>query len=908
MQMKSSGFTLKPLVASLQRHRFVPLYLVALGMSAGQVHAAQATPADDASATVSSATVSTDAAASPATTQLQRVEVTGSAIRRVDAETAVPITILRAEQLRNEGVTTTAELMQRVTGNQSIQNSAGSVGSATGGASFADMRGIGANKTLVLLNGRRLGNNAIDGSAVDLNTIPFAAIDRVEVLRDGASALYGTDAIGGVINFITKKSLTDGTLSLGGEGADASGGGSSHDLSASWGYGDLDKDRFNVLGVVGYNKQDSLRAKDRTFATTYAPDRGLDQTSGISFPANYSQGGVSTNPLSSTNCSGTNLVARQGVCRYNTRNYIDLLPDTEKTSFFGKATGKITDDDNANLEYFFARNNNATHIAPAPLQGVTMDPTSPYFPGNGITPGSTSASFDPTQPIDLNWRETAAGGRASKDQNTSQRLVLSFDGVAKGWDYNVGASYNQNKVISSLTGGYVSDAAMLDGIADGIINPFGPQTAAGQALIDSNQYHGQYSSSVGRVTGLDGRMSREVGDWFGAGPSGLAIGGEFRQEKFHQSYEQYAADISSLGVDPDGSVEGDRTVKAVYTELNVPVLDSLELSAAVRHDKYSDFGSTTNPKYSFRYQPLKELVVRGAYSEGFRAPSLYELYNPQYTTYTQGFYNDPTLCTGGVVQPGGNAGRDCGQQVHNRTGGNTKLSPETARNMTIGFVYQPVRNLSMGLDFWWIHIANQIAEFPESTVFDDPSLYADRYVRNADGSLDYVQTGLANLGAVKTSGVDVSLDYKFPNTPYGQFGLGLQGTYVSRYDYQTTIGGSYTDNVGAYEGSGMIARWKHVLSGTWNLGAYRASLVNRFTSGYDDADPETHSRVASYTLWDISGGYTFNKTLDLDAGIKNMFDRNPPFSNQSYNFQSGYDPRYADPMGRTFFARATYHF
>ena len=255
MQMKSSGFTLKPLVASLQRHRFVPLYLVALGMSAGQVHAAQASPADDASATVSSATVSTDAAAAPATTQLQRVEVTGSAIRRVDAETAVPITILRAEQLRNEGVTTTAELMQRVTGNQSIQNSAGSVGSATGGASFADMRGIGANKTLVLLNGRRLGNNAIDGSAVDLNTIPFAAIDRVEVLRDGASALYGTDAIGGVINFITKKSLTDGTLSLGGEGADASGGGSSHDLSASWGYGDLDKAAYHPVLILLYGQE-----------------------------------------------------------------------------------------------------------------------------------------------------------------------------------------------------------------------------------------------------------------------------------------------------------------------------------------------------------------------------------------------------------------------------------------------------------------------------------------------------------------------------------------------------------------------------------------------------------------------------------------------------------------------------
>ena len=909
MQMKSSGFTLKPLVASLQRHRFVPLYLVALGMSAGQLQAAEATVSDDAGSAVSSAAVSADATAAPApTTQLDRVEVTGSAIRRVDAETAVPITILRADQLRNEGVTTTEQILQRVSGNQSIRNPASSVGAATGGSSFADMRGIGANKTLVLLNGRRLGNNAIDGSAVDINTIPFAAIDRVEILRDGASALYGTDAIGGVINFITKKSLTDGTLTLGGEAPGHSGGGNSHDLNASWGYGDLEQDRFNVFGVIGYNKQDSLKATDRSFSKSYVPGRGLDQTSGVSYPANYSQNGVTTNPLSASNCDGPNLVARQGVCRYNTRTYLDLLPETEKTSFFGRATGKITDDDNVNLEYFWARNNNSVNIAPANLVGVTLDPTSPYFPGNGITPGSTSASFDPSQPVGLNWRETAAGGRSTKDQNTSQRVVLSFDGVAKGWDYNLGASYNQNQVTESLTGGFVSDSAMLDGIANGIINPFGPQSAAGQRLIDASQYRGQYISSVGRVSGIDGRASREVGDWFGAGPAGLAIGGEYRHEAYQQSYAAFADDLASLGVDPNARVSADRNVKAVYTELNVPVLDTLELSAAVRHDKYSDFGSTTNPKYSFRYQPIKELVVRGAYSEGFRAPSLYELYNPQYTTFTQGYYNDPKLCTGGVVQPGGNAGRDCGQQFHNRTGGNTDLSPEKARNLTLGFVYQPVRNLSMGLDFWWIHIANQIAEFPESTVFDDPNAYADRYIRNADGSLNYVQTGLANLGAVKTSGVDVTLDYKFPNTPYGQFGLGLQGTYVSRYDYQTTIGGDYTDNVGAFEGTGMIARWKHVLSGTWNLGPYRASLVNRFTSGYNDYDTDTHSRVASYALWDISGGYTFNKTVDLDVGVKNMFDRNPPFSNQAYNFQSGYDPRYADPMGRTFFARATYHF
>lgn len=212
MLMNTPRFTLKPLVATISRHRFVPLYLVAMGMGAGTVQAAE----DD------NANVPAAAAVVAPTTQLQRVEVTGSAIRRVDAETAVPITILKADELRKQGVTTTAELVQRITGSQSINNSAGSVGAATGGASFADMRGIGANKTLVLLNGRRLANNALSGTnsaggAVDLNMIPFAAIERVEVLRDGASALYGTDAIGGVINFITKKSLTDGQLTLGGE-------------------------------------------------------------------------------------------------------------------------------------------------------------------------------------------------------------------------------------------------------------------------------------------------------------------------------------------------------------------------------------------------------------------------------------------------------------------------------------------------------------------------------------------------------------------------------------------------------------------------------------------------------------------------------------------------------------------
>ena len=191
--------------------------------------------------------------------QLERVEVTGSAIKRIDAETAVPITIIKVEELKKEGVTTVEQVISRITAAQCIQGTSQSVGSSSGGASFADLRGIGADKTLILLNGRRIANNAFDSGATDINMIPFAALERVEVLRDGASALYGTDAIGGVINFITKKSFSGGTVTIGAD-IPAESGGKAYNANLGIGFGDLDKDRFNVFGVVDYQKQDALTA------------------------------------------------------------------------------------------------------------------------------------------------------------------------------------------------------------------------------------------------------------------------------------------------------------------------------------------------------------------------------------------------------------------------------------------------------------------------------------------------------------------------------------------------------------------------------------------------------------------------------------------------------------------------
>jgi iron complex outermembrane receptor protein len=851
--------------------------------------------------------------------QLQRIEVTGSAIRRVDAETAVPVTILRAEELKKQGVTSTEQLIGRIAANQSSVGSGRSVGSTSGGASFADLRGIGPNKTLVLLNGRRLSNNAngasdgVQGSGVDINTIPFAAIDRVEVLRDGASALYGTDAIGGVINFITKKSLTDGQFTVGGSTPTHAGGGDSNNFSGSWGFGDLEDDRFNVFGVISYDKQQSLKAKDRDYTYNYRPERGLDYSSGITAPANWSQGNNAANPLAASGCNAPGMVGRGDICRESVWRYLDLVPETEKTSFFGKATGQLADDHSVSLEYFWARNQNRYQIGPGPLIGLQVPPSSPYYPGNGITPGPSGFALDPTQPVDVNWRETDLGPRRFEDDNVGQRLLLSFEGLFAGWDYNIGAAYNQNKVSNSIKSGLADDRAIAAGINNGVLNPFGPQSAQGTALLAASGIDGDYADGVGRVKSIDGRASRDIGDWFGVGPAALAVGGEYRKEDFHQDYEAFTANVQSLGVDPNGAASGDRSVSAQYAELNVPVLESLELTAAVRHDKYSDFGSTTNPKYSFRFQPFRQLVLRGAYSEGFRAPSLYELYNPTATGITVSNYNDPRLCPGGVPSNGGLANRDCSQQFFSSNGGNPDLDPETARNVTLGLVYQPVNSLSLGLDFWWIKIANQIAPFPESAVFQQPDLYPERLVRKPDGTIDHIITGLANLGKVKTSGIDVSFDYRFPESTLGQFGANLQGTYVTRYDYQEQIDGAYIDKLGDYRGgsfttAGAVARWRHTLNGTWSKGPLAATLTNRYTSGYNDSDRDGHDQVGSWNIWDLAGTYSWREIAQVTVGVQNLFDREPPFSNQTSTFQSGYDPRVSDPFGRILYSRVSYNF
>lgn len=254
--------------------------------------------------------------------------------------------------------------------------------------------------------------------------------------------------------------------------------------------------------MANYDKQERLGAKDRGYTYNYQPGRGLDYSSGTAFPGNWSQGANASNPLAAGGCKGADLIPRNGICRQSLWRYLDLVPETEKTSVFSRATGKLADEHNVSLEYFWSRNDNATQVGPGTLTGLQIDPGTAFYPGNGITPGPGGFVLDPSRPVEVNWRQSVLGPRLQSSQNTGQRLLLGFDGQFAGWDYDIGASYNQNKVVDHIHSGYVDDRAAALGIANGTLNPFGPQTDAGLAYLGSHALSGDFRTSVGRVKGL----------------------------------------------------------------------------------------------------------------------------------------------------------------------------------------------------------------------------------------------------------------------------------------------------------------------------------------------------------------------------------------------------------------------
>ncbi|MGZ5199037.1 MAG: TonB-dependent receptor [Telluria sp.] len=859
---------------------------------------------------------------------MARVEITGSAIKRIDGETSVPVTVIKIDDLKKEGITTVEQVMSTLSVSQAQVGTSQVVGTSSGGAAFADLRGSGANKTLVLLNGRRLANNALDSSAPDLNMIPFAAIERVEVLRDGASALYGSDAVGGVINFITRKDYRGATVSVGADSPQKQGG-FSDSFNAGVGHGDLDKDGFNVFAMIDHQMQHRIGGGQRPYNTRY--DGGASSSTS---PANYYQGDQSYNPAAPGCTAGTNLFKADATsCAMATAPFIDYVPKSERTTGLLKGTLKLNADHELGIEYMASRSKVGSTIAPVPYGGLFMNRTrpdgsaNPYYPGNpALDPNFSDGSeayTDGLKPgyIHVKWRDLPNGNRHDENINNQQRLVVSLSGNVAGWDYDGALTWNQNKVEQYLFG-YSDGDLITKGVLNGVINPFGAQDAAGTALLNSAGLGGNIANGKGTSKGFDLHASRELADWFGAGrAAALAIGAQAdRQDFVSASNHDFAAKVvASTGIDPDSHNEGSRSVYAAYAELNVPITRTLDVTAALRADKYSDFGSTTNPKVSFRYQPAKAVLVRGSYSTGFRAPSLYDINAGQAYTNSADTMDDPVNCPGGKPIPGKSAAANCAQQFETLNGGNNKLQPEKSQNASLGIMIEPVNNLSVGVDFWAIRVKHLIGVLADTDVLGSPTTFAAYIHRTAAGDLatdgsqcpnpatcGYLDLRTQNLGNMNTNGLDIAANYRIKDARLGTFTFGLNSTYVNKFEKQNFIGDLYHNNVNEFFASSNVFRWQDTINVNWSKGDLGAGVIGHYKSGYIDADPS--NRVASYSTVDAFGSYKLMGGLTLTAGVRNLFDREPPLSYQTYTFQSGFDPRYTDPTGRTFYVRGTYNF
>jgi iron complex outermembrane recepter protein len=871
--------------------------------------------------------------------ELQEIVVTGSMIKRVNAETAEAVTIVKMDALKDLGVTNVEQALALVTANNATITTGSNVATFNGGASVAALRGLRGTETLVLLDGQRLANNVTLGYGVDLNTIPFAAIDHIEVLREGASSLYGSDAIAGVINFITKKNFSGGEVNVNYSHPEHPGG-SSDDVDLTYGIGSLASDGYNLMVTGSFTQQKELTAGQRPFASTgYNPALGLANLNGpyAPSPGSYQDGNPAANGGPSLwqtgypNCAGNPLlVATAGSCQYKYSAAVDLIPKSSSESGLVAFTKTLPGNNTLSVQYFYSRFDLSLWTGPQSYSFL-VSPTSPYYPtaANSTCVGTcNSATPVLGGPITAGWTDPN-NNRYFGNINTEQRALVTFAGENGGWDYSAAFDWSENKGVQQVRGGEANYAIIAPGNnLSNLINPFGPQSAAGQALINSAYTNGNLEVGTLSIYDLNGHASHALGDAFDAGrPAQLAVGFDYRVEQLTDTPTQLATTLYTATYYPPNLVTGSRVSEAAYLELNVPVTSRAEFTVSDRQDRYSDFGTTNNAKISFAYQPFSILKIRGAASTGFRAPTLVEEYSPNIFGAVFGTMNGPGCASGNYNTVFSSL--NCISQGLSITGGNPNLKPETSQNFDLGFVVEPIANLDITVDYYKINLKNQIQGLPGSTIYGNPTTFTNLYVLNNAGTLTpapaaniqcptpqaatcgYIIQTDQNTGSVTTDGFDLSANYVM-DSDYGKFRVGMEGTFVTGYRLTEYPGGPALSLAGQFnQGNQPVIRWQHQLTLDWTYANFGAGLSNHFTEHYHDYLPDAAGDILTVGNYSIWNGYVSFKpipALKLLAGINNLLDTNPPFSNQTQNWQSGYNPVFSSPLGRTFYGRITYNF
>ncbi|RST31163.1 TonB-dependent receptor [Sphingomonas ginkgonis] len=903
------------------------------------------------------------------------IVVTGSRIRRDPLAQDAPITFVDQQDIARTGLNSITDVLQRLpssggglngkfnnSGNFGNPPDGGGVGA---GAAEIDLRYLGSKRTLVLVDGLRFVNGAsasgVPGS-VDLNAIPESMIERVEVLQGGASAIYGSDAIAGVVNIITK-SRQKGLIASAQVGEYQQGDGTSQNYQISWGNGGNGPTQIVIGG--NYVKQGSISSGDRDISLFPEPGATSCLAGGCS----------SGTPLGRFIVLGQNLTLRGPVIGrrpvYNPANPTDPASDfkafttadrfnfapynliqipLERYGAFANLKQEFGPDLNFSAKLLWNRRNSANQAAPLPLfvgpdagngnllDRISISATNPYNPfgvtlQSGVTLGGVANGTTPNYSF-IGRRLIENGPRRYEQRVDTTYGTATLDGKFAAfnhdWFWDVNGLYGRNKARQTVHGNVnaanLAQALGPIGACTGACVPFNIFGGVGsitQQMLDFvafTQRDRSRQSLWGASANLTGGLFELPG-----GPLSLAVGAEYR--KYRGRFDPDATVAAGLGSDiPALPTRGSYDVKEAYAELSAPLLkgvpfaDLLELGGAVRFSDYSTSGSTTTFKGDVNWKPVRDLRFRANYAEGFRAPTIGELFGTP-SRFDQEL-TDP--CSG---TPTGSTLANCRAQgvpagyVQNNpqisviTGGNQGLKPETSKSWGVGGVYSPswLARTSLEVNYYNVKVKGAIQAIDANTTLqqcvigNDPVACA-LITRTASGQIANIQGLLQNIAGLKTDGLDVNFTYRSAPGPLGSFGVTLNNNFLFKYRVSVpALGGSTTiKREGTEQGSPDQAfpKWKGIGILDWNLKGFGASLTGRYIRHVTESQNGNRLGDRFYTdaqlRWEPEA---FGQQFGFAFGVNNLFDKDPPGCISCG--LNNYDPTTYDIPGRYFYLRAT---
>jgi iron complex outermembrane recepter protein len=848
--------------------------------------------------------------------------LTGSHMRQASYLGSAAVDIISAPEIEATGAQSLGDLlrvMPAVIGNQtSTAVSNGGDGTAT-----VTLRGLPASNTLVLINGRRSANHGLTGEAFDLNSLSPAAVDRIEILKDGASAIYGSDAIAGVVNIILKRDFSGVQLSTQtGETQRGDRGTTTTNLliGEQW-------QRASLVLSASIFEQDEVRSRDRSVSRSAdgRPQGGADLRSSATPAARIS---IDDQVLTLRQQDGGYLPGSSagdfrpvtGNDLYDFRAETTALVPSERNNFHLMGEFDLHQRLTAFMDLGYSHSESDSRLAPTPVFTA--------FESNPLT----VSALNPFNPFgvdiaDVRKRFVELGPRRQQNSTTNTRAALGLEGLVLGtMEWNASYNWSRSEAEETLQGlidgdrlqlalGPGSACAAQPGCVP--VNVFGAPGAVDSRQLDylaTQTALDGYTRLHGLEAGITGPVARtRAGEVLVAG--GISSRKEATASRGSRNNPRFA-----LGGSDISATSGDRRVEEAWGELLLPLFADgngahrLDLEFASRLSHYSDFGDTSNNKIALRYRPAPSVLLRGTLSEGFRAPSLQDLYESG--QQSQAFLSDPCALKKNVgVLPGcALPGDPTRSQFLTVIGGNPELEAEQSDNMTLGMVWTPaaIAGLMLSADAFRIQQSN-VVDASAQFILDENARtggFAERVLRDAEGNLQRVNASNINIGERRVTGVDFSLRYRLPTLPFGRVELSLDSAYIHEYLNQLDPGAQRQDIVGQFAdaasgGMGAIPEWKSRIGAQWNRGPWEASYRMQYVSDLREDIPNSRRQrsIDSWLVHDLQIGRRFAllEGLRVSLGIDNLLDTRPPFAASAFN--DSHDGRTHDLRGRYWYAK-----